>query len=96
MFQVSRPLRMLLAICTSHIIMAHELKQIVDIVCKQEKNFSIFDKDSFSINHSSSLQKPVWVMALTTEICEKFGDIADPRIHCFLCKEIGHRKFNFT
>ena len=34
------------------------------------------------------------MIALTSEICELYGDMAKYRIHSFLCKEIGHRKVN--
>ena len=33
-------------------------------------------------------------MALTSEIRERYGETANYRIRCFLCKEIGHRKVN--
>ena len=94
MYQALAPHRFLSAVCTSHIVAATNIKAITNIVKEQAKNFATFGKESFSTNFSSSSSRPAKIMALTSEICERYGDTANYRIRCFLCKEIGHRKVN--
>ena len=73
---------------------AANIKAITNIVKEQVKFFATFGKESFSTNFSSSFSRPAKIMALTSEIHERYGDTANYRICCFLCKEIGHRKVN--
>ena len=94
MYQALAPHRFLSAVCTSHIVAATNTKAITNIVKEQAKNFATFGKESFSTNFSSSSSRPAKIMALTSENCERYGDTANYRIRCFLCKEIGHRKVN--
>ena len=51
-------------------------------------------KNHLALVFSSSSSRPAKIMALTSEICERYGDTANYRIRCFLCKEICHRKVN--
>ena len=84
-FQAIRPHIILSAGCTSHITMATEVKQIVDIVREQEKFFLILVKTLLKLEISfSSVKIPIIVITLTSEIRVRFGNTADAHICCFL------------
>ena len=94
MYQALAPHCFLSLVCTSHIVAATNIKAITNIVKEQKKNFATFGKETLYTNFSSSSFWPAKIMALNSEICERHGDTSKYRIRCFLCKEIGHRKFN--
>ena len=83
MQQVIHPYRLLLIACASALRYTETLKQVVELVLEQEKNFK-------QLNQSTTIRKKV--LTLDKAIRERFGNSIYNRTHCHACKEIGHFK----
>ena len=95
MEQAIEPYQELAIACASPLANAINLKEIVNLMNCQSRNFSQLNPACSTFSSlslpSSNFKK---VYTVDKETCKKFGSLIERRVECFNCNNIGHFKAN--